>query len=104
MTIWLIFSPDDTESASLFEDAGASTRYDIKAGEVPSKQKRFAENPVATALTFEKMMTDVPEHVIGYDVKLKKPYEHEGKFGRPLACMYAIEEQARLALHRHLLV
>lgn len=105
-TIWLTFSPDDTKSFNMFRFIGDKWHWQ-RPIDVPSISERFeklAENPVAAALNFKKIVDDVIAIVVGWNVKEKKPFAHGGLFGIPKGWMYAIEEQGRLTLHCHMLI
>ena len=105
--IWFTTSPDDTQSIKIMWFAlgeDACNKFGLSA---PSGTFRFdlvAKHSGAAALNFQNMLELVITHVIGWDLKKRRPYRRGGFFGVPKAWLRVVEEQGRLTLHAHFLV
>ena len=105
--IWLTFSPDDAQSFKIAWYALGEDQSKPIAGKAPSGMFRFetlATRPVAAALHFENVLSDVIRYVIGWNIEKKRPYKRGGLFGVPKAWLRIVEEQGRLTLHAHCLI
>ena len=105
--IWFTFSPDDAQTYKIVWYAlGPNEAFNHETS-IPSGKFRFkllADHPVAAALHFENVLSDVIEHVIGWCQKTNQPKKMGGLFGIPKAWLRVVEEQSRLTLHAHFLI
>ena len=74
--IWLTFSPDDAQSFKIAWYALGEDQSKPIAGKAPSGMFRFetlATRPVAAALHFENVLSDVIRYVIGWNMEKNVP-------------------------------
>jgi hypothetical protein len=103
----LTISPDDAKSFNVMWFALGPEQTKPMESDIPIGSKRFttlAQNPVAPALEFERILHIVMEEIVGWSRKEAFPYKKGGIFGIPKAWVRVVEEQARLTLHFHMLI
>ena len=105
--LWITISPPDHECRKILFYALQPKQFIPHEDQVPDAALRFkvlADNPVAAALHFERVLNVLIENIIGWDRKKKMPKRSGGLFGIPKAWVRVVEEQGRLTLHTHMLL
>jgi len=104
---WITVSPPDHECRRILFYALAPEQFKPLESQAPDAAFRFkvlADNPVAAALNFERVLNVLIEDILGWDLGRKAPRRGGGLFGIPKAWLRVVEEQGRLTLHTHLLL
>ena len=104
---WFTISPDDAKAFQVIWYALGPEQSEPYKNQVPDGSLRFstlADNPMAAALYFEKVLYITFDKIIGWNRKKKKANSTVGLFGKPVAWVAAVEGQFRLTLHAHILI
>ncbi|KAJ3570418.1 hypothetical protein NP233_g4408 [Leucocoprinus birnbaumii] len=96
---WFItFSPADAKHPLALYYAGTDTKFSPHICSAEERFKLTAQNPVAAARCFHKLVQLFIKHVLGVDA------DHIGLYGKTTAYYGTVEQQGRLTLHLHLLL